>query len=161
MSYVYSWKSVERGCWEYFNRVLGTIEGVTAFSLRSLPKTLPDENSFIWRFAINGGQKPVRRQRRSELINGAWLMDALFEAWGISDDVIMIVGGTIEENTPICADDGVPGLLRLDTVAYPSREPDTIRLGGEANAGQDILCVRLTIPMQVAFGNVSNEERTV
>lgn len=160
-SFRYTWQAVERRLWEYFNRVLGTVEGLTAFSLRELPKTLPDVNSYIWRFAMNGGNKTVMRQTRDQVVNGAWLMDATFEAWGASDDAMMLVGGVIEESTPVLSTDGIPGLVRLDATAWPSREPDSIRLGGDDNAGQEILCVRLTIPMRVAFGNITEQERVV
>jgi hypothetical protein len=160
-SFRYSWQAVERRCWEYFNRILGTIEGLTAYSMRDLPKTLPDANSYIWRFSINGGTKTVMRQTRDQVVNGSWLMDATFEAWGLDDDAMMLVGGMIEESTPVLATDGIPGLARLDAVGFPSREPDMINLGGDDNAGQGTLCVRLTIPMRVAFGNINDDERVV
>jgi hypothetical protein len=150
--FTYSWQAVERGCWEYFNALFGTLEGYTAFSLRNLPKTLPDANSFIWRFVISGGSVPVQRQTRTENVNGAWLMDALFEAWTTSDDTAMWLGGLIFTNTPVVSTD-VPGLARLYPTSFPVREPDSIRLGGDDNAGQEILCVRLTVNMQAAFGN--------
>ena len=160
-SFRYSWQAVERRCWEYFNRVLGTIEGLTAYSLRDMPKTLPDANSYIWRFSINGGSKSVVRQTRTQAVNGTWLMDASFEAWGIDDDAMMQVGGLIEESCPVLSTDGVPGLLRLDAVGFPSREPDMIRLAGADDAGREILCVRLTVPMRAAFGNINENERVV
>lgn len=157
-AFTYSWQSVERGVWEYWNKVFGTVEGLTAYNIRSLPKTLPDANSFIWKFKMGGGQITVRRQTREKAVNGAWLMDAMLEAWTIDDDTALWIGGIIMEHNPIVSTDGIGGLQRCDATAFPDRENDTIRLGGTDNAGQEILCVRVFVPMQVAFGNT---ERTV
>lgn len=151
--FTYSWHSIERGCWEYWNRVFGTLENVTAFSMRDLPKTLPNASSFIWRFSINGGEIAVPRSSRSVAVNGAWHMDAMLEAWCPTDELALWIGGTIMDNEPVVSTD-VDGLLRLYVTAFPSREPDMIRLGGDDNAGQEILCVRLTVPMKAAFSNV-------
>lgn len=157
-AFTYSWQAVERGVWEYWNKVFGTVEGLTAYNIRSLPKTLPDANSFIWKFKMGGGQITVRRQTREKAVNGAWLMDAMLEAWTIDDDTALWIGGIIMENNPIVSTDGIGGLQRCDATVFPDRENDTIRLGGTDNAGQEILCVRVFVPMQVAFGNT---ERTV
>ena len=155
--FTYSWSSVERGIWEYWNKVFGTVEGLTAFNMRKLPKTLPDSNSFIWRYKQGGGQISVRRQSRDRAVNGTWLMDAMLEAWTMEEETAMWIGGIVMQNAPITIADGIDGLQRCDVVAFPDREPDTIRLGGADNAGQEILCVRLFVPMQVAFGNAERK----
>jgi hypothetical protein len=79
-------------------------------------------------------------------------MDAMMEAWAIDDATAFLIGGLIMENEPVTADD-VEGLQRLYATSFPSRELDTIRLGGADNAGQEVLCVRLTVPFGVAFNN--------
>ena len=132
--FTYAWKNAERGCWEYWNNVLGSVEGLTAFSLRNLPKTLPNAESFIWRFSLNGGGIAVPRQSRDRLTGGAWQMDGLMECWTTSDDTAMWLGGIIMHSQPIVSTD-VPGLQRCYASEYPSREPDMIKLGGDDNAG--------------------------
>ena len=150
--FTYAWQNAERGCWEYWNKVFGTVEGLTAFSVRDMPRTLPEKDAFIWRFVFSGGTKQVLRPDRSTVLNGAWTMDALLEAWAADDDTAMWLGGIVEENQPVLASD-VPGLERLYTTSFPSRDMDTLRLGGTDNAGQDILVVRVTIPMIAVFSN--------
>lgn len=156
MSFAYAWSAIERGCWEYWNKVFGTVEGYSAFSMRTFPQTLPDEKAFIWRFSINGGAIAVPRSSRSVAVNGAWLMEANLEAFCTDDETALMVGGLVMENEPVLAED-VEGLARLYVTAFPSREMDVIRLGGDANAGQEVLGVRLTVSMMAAFGNVERK----
>lgn len=154
--YDYSWRNVERGLFEYWLKVLGGVENITAYTFRNLPKTI-SENEIIWRFSVNGPGRIVPRQTRVQVNNGAWDMDGLFEAWCLSDDTAMEIGGIIMQNNPVLSTD-VAGLSRCQATGYPAREPDVIRLSDESNAGQEVLCVRLFVPFQVAFSNT--EQRT-
>jgi len=151
-AFTYAWQNIESGLFEYWSRVFGSVKDVQGFSLRTLPKTLPERNSFIWRLSLNGGQK-TQRQNRAQLQGGAWTMNGLIELWADSDATAMMLGGMIMEHEPVTEADGIAGLQRMYATDWPSREPDVIRLAGDDDAGQEILCVRLTVPIVAAFYN--------
>jgi len=80
-------------------------------------------------------------------------MNGLIELWADSDATAMMLGGLIMEHEPVTSADGIAGLQRMYATDWPSREPDLIRLAGDDDAGQEILCVRLTVPIVAAFYN--------
>jgi len=150
--FTYAWQNIEEGLFKYWSDVFGSVRDVHGFTIRALPKTLPARSSFIWRLSLNGGQKVVRSSRTA-LVNGLWTMNGQIELWADSDATAMRIGGLIMDNEPVLESDGIPGLQRMYATEYPSREPDTIMLGGDDDAGQEILCVRLTVPIVAVFYN--------
>lgn len=153
--FTYSWSAVERGLWEYFNTLLGTIEGVSAYGYRLLPSTVGGVHDIMWRFAISGGDIDVRRQTRTRLQGGLWVMSAEFEAWSVDDAMIMEVGGLIMGGTPVEKTDGIDGLIRCDVTKYPTRSLDSVRIDNSDNAGQEVQGLKLSIPMEVVFVNTT------
>lgn len=156
IDYTYSWMSVERGCFEYLNRVLGTIEGVQAFPMKDMPRTMPSDGTdfFIWEFSINGGAIPVQRQQRGNLELGAWQMDASFRAICTTDDVAMLVGGVLVNALPATSADNINGLARLYPTEFPSREKTTERVFNTDRAGDERIFFEVTLPLVAAFSNV-------
>lgn len=150
--FTYAWQNIERGLFDYWSKVFGSLEGVQGFSMRNLPKTLPARNSFIWRVVLNGGQKTIR-QNRDNLKGGAWTMNGTIELWADSDETAMMLGGLVMEHEPVLETDGIKGLQMMYATEWPTREPDVIRLAGKDDAGQEVLCVRLVVPIVAAFYN--------
>ena len=154
-NYLYAWASIERGCFEYFQRALGTIEGVQGYTVDDLPRTMPSdaEDYFLWSFKIDGGSEVIQRGDRSQLINGAWKMDATFQAWATTDYLAKQIAGIIIDALPVLPTDGVDGLARLYHTAWPSREWVLRNVLSDDRAGDERRFVQLTIPMECAFGN--------
>lgn len=157
--YTHSWHTVERGCFEYINNALGTIENVQGFTLENMPRTMPDdgEDFYIWHFAINGGTKDVQRLVRGQVIGGAWQMNAEFSAICTTDYLAKLIGGTMENALPATGDD-VTGLARLYNTEFPSRERVTRNVFNEDRAGDERVFFEVRIPMIAAFGNVDKVE---
>lgn len=157
--FLYAWHSVELGCRDYFNKTLGTIEGVTAFSMQNMPRIMPDDgvDYFIWTFDINGGPVNVQRANRTRVINGAWHMNATLKAWCATDYTAKRVGGLIMEALPVLAAD-VEGLAMLYPTEYPTRAMTVLNLDNENNAGQEQRFFELTVPMMAAFQNTRKIE---
>ena len=157
--YTYSWHTVERGCFEYINQALGTLEDVQGYTLETMPRTMPDDGSefYIWHFAINGGTKDVQRQNRSQVINGAWQMNAEFSAICSTDYLAKLVGGIIEQALPATSED-VVGLARLYNTEFPTRERVTRNVFNADRAGDEQIFFEVRVPMIAAFGNVDKVE---
>jgi hypothetical protein len=158
IDYTYSWDSIERGCFEYINRVMGTIEGVTAYTLDTFPRTMPSDDAdfFIWHFSINGGAVSVFRNDRTKLPGGPFEMDAEFMASCSTDRVAKLVGGILLNALPANNAD-VAGLGRLYNTEYPSRERTTKPVLNPTRAGDERIFFDVTVPLRAIFDNV---ERT-
>ena len=157
--FTYSWHAVERGCFEYLNKALGTLENVQAFTLDDMPRTMPDDGAdfYIWHFMINGGAKNIQRQNRALIPSGAWEMNAEFSASCSTDYVAKLVGGIIENAMPATSAD-VDGLALLYNTEFPSRERVTRNVLNEDRAGDERIFFEMRIPMIAAFGNVDKME---
>jgi hypothetical protein len=156
--YTYSWDSIERACFEYLNNVLGTVEGVAAFTLETYPRTMSDDDQdfFIWHFSINGGPVTVFRNSRAMLPGGPWEMDAEFIAECTTDRTAKLVAGLVLNALPADQND-IPGLARLYHTEYPRRERTTKPVLSTTRAGDERVFFEVTIPMRAIFDNV---ERT-
>lgn len=153
-----AWRTVEEGCREYLNGVLGTVEGVSCYSMTALPRQVPQDDPlfFMWAFGINGGPVVAFRQNRTEIVGGIWKMNAEFMAICSTDEVAMTVAGAVVDALPATASD-VSGLAvrnGLHLVEYPERRRITMALGDAAGAGKEQVFIELTIRMGVAFQNV-------
>ena len=156
-SFLHSWASVERGLVDYFGVQLGTIEGVQGYTVDTLPRTMPDDSTdfYIWMFKIDGGSNVIQRQSRDQIVNGAWHMDAMFQAWATTDYLAKQIAGAILDALPAVPSDGIDGLARLYNTAWPNREWVVRGVLNDQRAGDERRFVQLTIPMAVAFGNTA------
>jgi hypothetical protein len=154
-SFVHSWASCERLCFDYLQTALGTIEGAQGFTPENFPREMTGDESywFIWTFRISGGAMDVQRQARTEATGGVWHMDAEFTALCASDAVAKQVGGTVVGALPV-ADTDVPGLSRLYATQYPAIERVVKSLLNGENAGQEKTFFEVRVPMRAAFSNI-------
>lgn len=152
--YRFAWENAERGCWEYFNRVLGTIEGITAFDGDNMPRTVPGDGAdfFIWTFKINGGAVEAFRQDRTEILGGNWHMNAVLDLWTTSDALAKRLGGIILDALPVTGGD-VDGIAQLYPTAWPSRTREHREVVTGDRAGDERIFYHLTQEMACAFGN--------
>jgi hypothetical protein len=152
--YTYAWESAERRCFEYLNKIIGTVDGITAFQFDNMPATLPStlDDVLIWEFQINGGAVAVSRPDRTHVVDGAWHMEAMFRAVCFKDKWARYVGGILFDNLPATKDD-MEHVARLYATQYPSRRRTVLRILGDADSGQEDRAIELTIPMMCAFYN--------
>jgi hypothetical protein len=151
-----AWNNVERGCFEYLARALGTIEDVQGFTVDTLPRVMPAdvEDYFIWTFKIDGGSEIVQRNSRSQVVNGAWKMDAQFTAFCVSDYTAKRVAGIIIDALPCDHRDGIEGLARLYQVSNPTRQHVLRNVESDERAGDQQRFVEITINMECSFSNI-------
>jgi len=154
-NFIQSWAACERKAIEYFCGVLGSLEGVTAFSEQDFPRTMPtDDAEFaLWKFTINGGAVGVQRQTRAAIEGGVWEMDAEFLARCTTDETAKTVAGTVFNSVPVLGSD-IDGIARIYPTQYPSRERVIVNLENEANASQEVIMFEVRIPMRAVFGNM-------
>jgi hypothetical protein len=156
-TFLYAWETVERGCFEYFQRALGTIEGVQGYTVDNLPPSMPDDAAsyFLWTFKIDGGGDVIQRNDRTQLPRGAWKMDAQFQCWASTDYLSKQITGIIIDALPVLASDGIEGLAMLYHTAWPSREWVLRPVVSDDRAGDERRFVQVTLPMECAFGNTN------
>jgi hypothetical protein len=155
----YAWENAQRGCFEYFNKLLGTLEGISAHTITTYPPVLPDleDKTFIWKFTISGGPITVFRQTRKEILGGAWKMNAVFEAVFNSEITARSVAGSIMNALPVLQTD-VEGLARLYPVSWPEINRIASRVRGSENAGEEVLAYHIQINMECAFYNTERKQ---
>jgi len=153
--YTYAWKNINRGVFEYWQKVFGTVENLQGYPYRLFPSAIKRSNEFIWRVKIGGGNK-VPRGSRSQITGGAWLMDATLETFCTTEDVAYELGGIVMDHEPVTESD-VIGLQRFHAITQPDIELATLRVEGPTDAGQEILCVRMWVDFQCAFHNTEKK----
>lgn len=149
------WISVSRGLFDYFNTIMGTIEGVRAFTVDSFPRTMPDDapDYFIWMIKVGGGQEVVQRNSRTQVINGAYKMNAEFTAFCTDEVTGKRVAGAVIDALPVGQGDNIDGLMRLYQVTQPDGDWTTMNVLNDERAGDAQRFWKLTIQMECAFSN--------
>lgn len=157
--YTYSWHTIERGIFEYFQRVLGTVEGITGYTEETFPRTIASDAAgfYIFKFSMNGGGNPVIRQTRTQVINGAWTMNGEVKAICSDDYTAKLVGGMCFNACPINGTD-IDGLSLAYATEHPSRERELVKVASDERAGDEQIFYVVTLPLVVAFGNVERIE---
>jgi hypothetical protein len=151
-----AWAAAERSCFDYFQSVLQTIEGVHGYTPDTFPRemTVGESDFYIWTFKISGGAgELLGRNSRSEATGGSWHMDAEFMAVCAADSVAKSVGGLVIGALPVTSSD-IAQIGKLYATAYPSIERTTRSLVTATSAGEERIFFELRVPMRCAFDNI-------
>lgn len=152
-----AWRAAEDACFGYLAAACRSIPNVSAV-VGAMPITLSYDaqgNLECWYFEINGGSKVPRIWKTEGTINRpycCWFMDAKVEGFFASRARAQEIAGMLLTVLPANAAD-VPEIKCLDFTTMPVLSQATVDLTADQTVGGKVNGWRLTLPLEVLFGN--------
>lgn len=151
----WSWDAAERRCFEYIQRVLGTLEGVQGFMPEDFPRTatVPSECN-NWTFEISGGDSPFIRSPQERGNTEAMWMLATFKGRFTERSLAKRVACALWEALPAGESDDpvLAGIAQIQSTGYPQCTADVVEIAADQEEGGETRVWVVEIPCWVVFG---------
>ena len=151
----WSWDAAERRCFEYLQKVLGTLEGINGF----MPEDFPRVATAVyecnnWTFEITGGEQPHTRSPQERGNSKVMWMSATFRARFTERNLAKRVACAVWEALPAGADDDpvLAGIAQIQPTGYPQLTPDVQDIANDQEEGGETRVWLVEIPCWVVFG---------
>lgn len=153
----WAWDTAEQRCFDYLNKVLGSIPQIESFR-GALPRLASRPDALIqWAFAINGGANvliPPPEQRGNIR---TWHNESAIVGRFTDRRTALQIIGLVRKATPAGTRPGqapeIEGVQSLYILAHPQVSQITVELESDLDAGGLVACWSIFIPMAVCYDN--------
>ena len=153
----WSWDAAERRCFEYFQAIIGGLEGVTGFMPEDYPRwATTAEECNNWAFEISGGDRPhIRSPVERGNARTMWMM-ATFKARFTERQLAKRVACLAWDALPAGVADVatypmLAGIAQIQPTAYPQLMADVQEIANDQDEGGETRVWTVEIPCWVVF----------